>query len=69
MNQVGDAVTRKQLGLLGIQERVSLVGGQAVVESSPGHGARLHVCVPLLKRVPMNDESGKNVARIPEAIK
>ncbi len=63
----GEAVTRKQLGLLGIQERVSIVGGQAMVESSPGHGARLLVSVPLLKRVSTNDGPGKNEARIPEA--
>jgi two-component system sensor histidine kinase UhpB len=60
----GEAVTRKQLGLLGIQERVSIVGGLAVVDSSPGHGARLQVSVPLLKRVSANSDSDKNEAQI-----
>ncbi|MEJ2597993.1 MAG: sensor histidine kinase [Anaerolineales bacterium] len=62
----GEALSRKQLGLLGIQERVSLVGGHAVVESSPGHGAHLHVSVPLLKRVPTDDDTKKSEARKPE---
>jgi signal transduction histidine kinase len=33
-------------GLLGMRERASLIGGQAVVESSPGQGARIWVTVP-----------------------
>lgn len=41
------AVDRKQLGLLGIQERVSLVGGEVKVESIPGSGTCLLVHVPL----------------------
>ncbi len=45
----GEAVTRKQLGLLGIQERVSLVGGEVHILSSPGQGTQLQVSVPLLK--------------------
>jgi two-component system sensor histidine kinase UhpB len=43
-----EAVSRKQLGILGIQERVSLVGGKVKVESTPGQGTCLHVCIPLL---------------------
>lgn len=42
----GEAVSRKRLGLLGIQERMSLVGGEARVDSAPGEGTRLRVCVP-----------------------
>jgi two-component system sensor histidine kinase UhpB len=42
----GEAVTRKQLGLLGIQERVSLVNGTLKVESVPGQGTTLRVYVP-----------------------
>jgi len=34
------------LGLLGMQERASLVGGRVVVESSPGEGTRVRVRVP-----------------------
>jgi two-component system sensor histidine kinase UhpB len=43
----GEALTRKQLGLLGIQERVSLVNGTLKVESTPGAGTTLQVYVPL----------------------
>jgi two-component system sensor histidine kinase UhpB len=34
------------LGLFGMQERLALVGGQLVIDSSPGHGTRVHVRVP-----------------------
>jgi len=44
----GEAVARKQLGLLGIQERVSLVGGDVQIISSPGQGTRLQVRTPFL---------------------
>lgn len=43
----GEAVSKNQLGLLGIKERVSLVGGRVMVESVPGSGTCVHVCVPL----------------------
>jgi two-component system sensor histidine kinase UhpB len=42
-----EAVDRKQLGLLGIEERVSLVGGVVQVESTKGSGTCLHVHIPL----------------------
>lgn len=42
-----DALTRKQLGLLGMQERVSLVNGTLRVDSTPGEGATLRIHVPL----------------------
>jgi two-component system sensor histidine kinase UhpB len=45
----GEAVAKKKLGLLGIQERVSLVGGEVKISSSPGQGTRLVAWVPLLK--------------------
>lgn len=44
---VGDAVYRKKVGLLGIQERVSLVSGEVNIESKPGKGTHLHICVPI----------------------
>ena len=43
----GGAVDRKQLGLLGIQERVSLVEGEVNIESIPGSGTCLQVHIPL----------------------
>jgi light-regulated signal transduction histidine kinase (bacteriophytochrome) len=36
-----------RLGLLGIRERIALVGGALEVESTPGHGATLIIHVPL----------------------
>jgi two-component system sensor histidine kinase UhpB len=41
------AVTRKQLGLLGMQERISLVNGTVKIESTPGEGTTLRIRVPL----------------------
>jgi Signal transduction histidine kinase len=43
----GRAVDRKQLGLLGIQERASLVHGRMKIESSPETGTCLQVHIPL----------------------
>jgi signal transduction histidine kinase len=43
------AVALQRLGLLGIQERAQLVGGRVNLESTPGKGTRLSVCVPLLE--------------------
>jgi two-component system, NarL family, sensor histidine kinase UhpB len=37
----------QRLGLLGIQERVDLLGGVLSVESNPGQGSRLQICLPL----------------------
>jgi PAS domain S-box-containing protein len=34
-------------GLLGMQERVSLIGGRITIESTPGNGARIKAYVPL----------------------
>ena len=65
----GEAVTRKELGLLGIQERVSIVGGQAVIDSSPGQGTRLQVFVPLLKRDSPHDDSDEAEAPIERYIR
>ena len=43
----GEAVSKKHLGLLGIRERVFLVGGRVNVESAPGTGTCVHVFIPL----------------------
>jgi signal transduction histidine kinase len=42
-----DTRREKGMGLLGIQERVSHLGGAFTVESDPGHGAKLQVVLPL----------------------
>jgi signal transduction histidine kinase len=36
----------EKLGLLGIQERAELVGGRVSIETAPGQGLRLQVCLP-----------------------
>ena len=44
----GQALRLRRLGLLGIQERADLVGGEVTVDSAPGRGTRLQVRMPLL---------------------
>ena len=46
-----DATQMKGLGLLGIQERVTRLGGVCDVHSSPGHGTVLSVELPLPRSV------------------
>src|ERR1700682_4413746 len=43
----GDELDRLRLGPISIKERTRTVGGVLTVESSPGHGARLTIEVPL----------------------
>jgi len=38
---------RKRLGLLGMRERVEMVGGSFAVESAPGRGTTIRACIPL----------------------
>jgi two-component system sensor histidine kinase UhpB len=51
-----EAVSRKQLGLLGIKERASLLGGEAEISSIPGQGTRLCVRIPMLDETPATIE-------------
>lgn len=51
-----EAISRKRLGLLGIQERISLVHGTLRIDSEPGEGTLLQVNVPLLETYPMNQD-------------
>lgn len=55
----GDAVDRKQLGLLGIQERASLVHGGVIIKSSQETGTCLQVHIPL----PAEDSTGAERSR------
>lgn len=41
---------RKSLGLLGMRERVSIIGGTFSIQGSPGHGTTIRVDVPLALR-------------------
>ena len=43
------------LGLLGIQERIELLGGQLAIESEPGHGTTVRVWLPATYTPPSGD--------------
>lgn len=61
---VDEAIDRKHLGLLGIQERASLVHGEVKIESSQSHGTCVQVYIPL-PREDANDAE-PDAAKIPE---
>ena len=44
---IGAPDAGRRLGLLGMQERVALVGGTLEVESGPGGGTSLFIHIPL----------------------
>jgi signal transduction histidine kinase len=46
-SQVHGAPSRKGLGLIAMQERVTAIGGTLHIESRPGHGTELSVRIPL----------------------
>ncbi len=48
-------------GIIGMQERVSLLGGKIDIQSSPGRGTRIHIKVPYPKGA---DEGEKNTSSI-----
>jgi len=37
------------LGLYGMRERANLIGGTLTIDSCPGHGTDIRVCIPLIK--------------------
>lgn len=51
----------ESLGLLGMRERVGIVGGRLTISSAPGAGAHVHACFPC-QRPPVSDshEDGRN---------
>jgi signal transduction histidine kinase len=46
------AASRGHVGLLGMKERVRILGGDLEVHSKPGHGTRIRICLPLVPPVP-----------------
>jgi len=44
-----ELTAKKSLGLLGMQERALLFGGDVSISGSPGHGTRVSVNIPLRK--------------------
>lgn len=57
------AVPAQRLGLLGMQERAELVGGNVVVDAMPGQGTRLQICLPLAAMEEANEENAYLVGR------
>ena len=51
VKKVLHAKRRKGLGLLGMRERVEMVGGTFVVESAPGKGTTIRMDIPIKRRV------------------
>ncbi len=43
-------------GLLGMRERVGIVGGRLTISSSPGHGAQIHACFSLQRAPGIHDD-------------
>jgi len=43
------------LGLLGMQERIELLGGDLKIETAPGSGTQIYICVPIQERSPVYD--------------
>jgi signal transduction histidine kinase len=47
VERVLHARKHQRLGLLGMRERVEMIGGQFTVESAPGHGTTIQAQIPL----------------------
>jgi two-component system sensor histidine kinase UhpB len=45
--EVGDAGTHCGMGLLGMRERMATIGGDLVIESTPGRGATIRASAPM----------------------
>lgn len=44
--------TQRGLGVMGMRERVELLGGQIEIITAPGYGTQLHIQVPTIERRP-----------------
>jgi signal transduction histidine kinase len=62
-----DVRQTKGLGLLGIQERVTRLGGTCEVRSQPGHGTSLSVELPVIKDNPKDNSEESRSAYVGEA--
>jgi hypothetical protein len=47
----------KRLGLVGMKERIEMVGGTLTIESTPGKGTTVRVQVPFNPKETLNDRS------------
>ncbi len=50
------AQPRRAWGLLGIQERVALVGGSCQISSTPGQGTAVDICIPLVEELVSSEQ-------------
>lgn len=48
---VNSEISEKGMGLLGMQERIMLLGGKLDIQSQPGHGTKLKITIPLKARL------------------
>jgi len=44
--------SQRGLGLMGMLERIELIGGQMEIDTAPGYGAQIHIEVPLRQKEP-----------------
>jgi signal transduction histidine kinase len=51
------AASGKSFGMLGMEERVALLGGQMKITSTPGLGTSIHVVFPLDSEAILPDEA------------
>ena len=57
----------KALGLLGMEERVALIGGTLAIDSRPGSGCRVTVTIPVRAAPAAGEESANMTATAPPA--
>jgi signal transduction histidine kinase len=62
----GSGPARNKFGLRTMEERATLIGGWATIQSKPGEGCRVRVIVPYTKALPVVYTETMNIATIPE---
>lgn len=55
-HETGEAISLQHWGLVGIQERCDLIGGNLALKSDPAEGTSIQVIVPIQKLVEVQDE-------------
>ena len=58
----GDSSSLRGIGLLGMRERIQIIGGSLHLESEPGHGTRLLITVPVAARTARATGLGSDAA-------
>jgi len=61
VQQTLQAKGNKRLGLLGMRERLEMVGGRFVIESAPGKGTTVTATIPTAKAAPGKTAATKNI--------